>query len=209
LDVDEALLASIIVRPNAPVRYATRLPLAVCARLVGALDLVAPSTNVRSKWPNDLLVPARAGAADAPRFGPFRKVGGVLIEATDFANEGASLACCVVGIGINVRGAVPAEVADSASTLADAGYPGGVGELVTWVHAAVLDACTALDDASFTAIRALLESRSATIGRHVRVDEGGDVVEGTALAIDADGALVVQRADGTRVTVRAGDADVA
>ncbi|HEY9556369.1 MAG TPA: hypothetical protein VIR58_06525 [Acidimicrobiales bacterium] len=48
-------------------------------------------------------------------------------------------------------------------------------------------------------------ARSATLGRHVRVDLGADDVEGTAVDITPDGHLVVETLEGTRRTFAVGD----
>jgi len=48
-------------------------------------------------------------------------------------------------------------------------------------------------------------ARLATLGRAVRVDLGNDVVEGTAVDVDPQGRLEVERPDGSRVAVAVGD----
>ena len=48
-------------------------------------------------------------------------------------------------------------------------------------------------------------SRSATLGRRVRVDLGADDVEGTAVDVTGDGHLVVETAEGDRRTLAVGD----
>ena len=49
---------------------------------------------------------------------------------------------------------------------------------------------------------------SATLGRRVRVTAGGAVVEGTALRLDPDGALIVRTGEGT-VRILTGEAEEA
>ncbi|MGH9135518.1 MAG: biotin--[acetyl-CoA-carboxylase] ligase, partial [Acidimicrobiales bacterium] len=118
-------------------------------------DAVGP--EVRLKWPNDLVIDDR-------------KLAGLLAEA-DWSGGGQSPAV-VVGIGVNVawapEGAVACggdreELLASFLTALDARY----GELVaTGDRAAVL---------------AAWRTRSATLGRRVRVQRGGGEIEGTAV----------------------------
>lgn len=197
LEVDEALFCSVVLRPQLPLRFATRLPLVVCARLLGAVD--ALGVPLSCKWPNDLMAPA---ATDAPRLGPFRKIGGVLVEAVETSDV---LGCVVVGVGINVRGALPPEVVSIAGTLADAGYRGDVDALASRVHDALPSVPAGMTDAGFRAVRDMLTARSATVGRRVEIDD----VRGVAEAIDDEGALIVRTDDGARRVVRAGDAWIA
>jgi BirA family transcriptional regulator, biotin operon repressor / biotin---[acetyl-CoA-carboxylase] ligase len=198
LSVEEALLCSVVLRPMVPVRLAPRLPLVVCARLLSALDAMV-TTPLSCKWPNDLML---AAPTDAPRLGPYRKVGGVLVEAIDVSDV---LGCCVVGIGINVRGALPAEIAEIAGTLVDAGFTQDVEALAARVHEVLPSVPSGMSDGGFAAVRDVLSARSATLGRRVELDD----VRGLAEAIDADGGLVVRKDDGARITVRAGDAWIA
>jgi len=48
---------------------------------------------------------------------------------------------------------------------------------------------------------------AATLGRQVRVLLGQKTVEGTALEVNNEGALVVERRDGSRTVVHAGDVE--
>ena len=76
-----------------------RAGLAVLAGLAAAAPELAP----RLKWPNDLMVGDR-------------KAGGILCEARWSAER---LGWVAAGIGLNVRGPVPRELADRAVALGD------------------------------------------------------------------------------------------
>jgi BirA family biotin operon repressor/biotin-[acetyl-CoA-carboxylase] ligase len=193
-NAEHALLCSIVLRPMVPMRLASRLPLCVCAAVLEVID--PQGQALWAKWPNDVLIAAKT---DAPRIGPFRKVGGVLVEAIDST---VALDVAVVGIGINVSGAVAGELAGYAGTLADAGLVWQVEPLVHALARGLPALPQRMTDAAFVAVRQRLSQRSATLGRRVDIDG----VVGTAGGIDDDGALVVERDDGTRTTVRSGDA---
>jgi len=52
-------------------------------------------------------------------------------------------------------------------------------------------------------------SRLETLGRQVRVQFGDDVEEGVAEDVDAEGNLLLRRADGSVVALSAGDVTLA
>jgi BirA family biotin operon repressor/biotin-[acetyl-CoA-carboxylase] ligase len=183
---------SLLVAPHdIPIQRWSWLSLLAGLAVVEGLRRIAP-LDARLKWPNDVLVGER-------------KLCGILAERVETPHGPA----CVVGIGINVAlGAdqLPVPTATSLALLApDAPTPSA-----TRVVAAVLGAFELIfaewernsDDAAFAAAYV---ARSATIGRHVRVELTGDrAVEGVAEAIDTDGRLVVRTATGPR-SFSAGD----
>ncbi len=193
----EGLALSVVLHPRCAARHAPRLTLGAAA---GALDaLSALGVEALVKWPNDLVIRAPAGAA-AGRLGPFRKVGGVLIEVV---RMGALLDTCVLGVGVNVKAPAegwPEDIANTAGALADAGFSGGAGDVLAAVRARMPDALAGARD-DFGATLAKLRARSATLGRRVTVDG----VTGLAHAIDEEGALVLVDDAGASHTVRAGD----
>ena len=108
---DAALLLSLGFRPTwlAPER-AWQLAAVVALAMASAAESVAglPDGSVRLKWPNDLVLEARAGV---------RKLAGVLGETQDL---GTSDPRAVVGIGVNVdwRAAdFPAELGPTMTSL--------------------------------------------------------------------------------------------
>ncbi len=56
-----------------------------------------------------------------------------------------------------------------------------------------------------TAVRALWRNRLITLGRQVKATSGDTVIEGTAIDVAGDGALIIRQNDGTECTVVAGD----
>jgi BirA family biotin operon repressor/biotin-[acetyl-CoA-carboxylase] ligase len=130
----------------------------------------------RVKWPNDVLVEGR-------------KVAGLLAEGRPA--EGWT----VLGIGVNAAldvSALPPELRAGAASLGRA--PEAVltellGALETWIAAP--------EDAVVDALRA----RDALLDRPVRWADG----EGIGAGIDADGALLVRRADGSTARLDAGE----
>ncbi|HEX6433245.1 MAG TPA: biotin--[acetyl-CoA-carboxylase] ligase, partial [Gemmatimonadales bacterium] len=102
------------------------MSLRVGLALAAALDQFAPSP-VRLKWPNDLMLEDR-------------KLGGILCEARW---QGGTLSWVAVGVGLNVRNRIPAELRGFAASLAEESPGIQEGPLLDSVIAAVraLDLC--------------------------------------------------------------------
>lgn len=173
------------------------LTLAVGVAVRRVLERVAGIT-IALKWPNDLVFDER-------------KLGGILLELAAEAHGGAHV---VVGIGLNV--ALPAALLPS---LCD--WPRGAVDLQTALGraapprtvlaAALVNELAALladyPTQGFGAYRTEWRSADFLRGRAVRVDESTGRSFGTALGIDADGALLVETDAGKRRVV-AGDVSV-
>jgi BirA family biotin operon repressor/biotin-[acetyl-CoA-carboxylase] ligase len=185
------LLYSALVRPFAADR-SHLLPLAVPIAVCEAAETVAP-VRCQVKWPNDIWIDER-------------KVAGVLVEARP--DEGWA----VVGVGLNVAitdDQFPPELRDTAISLlpteAEDGLPlGGAPSVRRSLHAlneALGRWIEGGDDQVLSAYRA----RDALCGRRISW-EGG---EGIAEEIDERGHLVVEKGDGERVELGAGEVHLA
>lgn len=162
-----------------------------------ALERVAGIT-IGLKWPNDLVFDER-------------KLGGILLELAAEAHGGAHV---VVGIGLNVS--LPEGLARSLSD-----WPRGAVDLKTALGrepppravlaASLVDELAALfvdyPAHGFAAYRTEWRSADFLRGRAVRLDDPGGTIDGRAVGIDADGALLVE-ASGGRKRVVAGDVSV-
>lgn len=174
-----SLLCSILVRSPLPLAERPRLGFAAALAVADALGAVA-ALDARLRWPNDVLV---AG----------RKIAGILLEARGDA--------VVVGVGINVgQRSFPADLAGHATSIALAGACAVDREAVL---AALLQAFDGwrgrLEREGFAALREAWLARADTIGRAVRIDG----LDGVAVGLDGDGALLVQ-VGGTMHRVTAG-----
>jgi BirA family transcriptional regulator, biotin operon repressor / biotin---[acetyl-CoA-carboxylase] ligase len=186
-----SLLYSALLRPFAA-DEAPLLPLAVPVAVCEAAEAVAP-VRCRVKWPNDIWIDER-------------KVAGVLVEARP--DEGWA----VIGVGLNVaipQDDFPDEIRETATSLLPTEGEGGVGPgnapgteraldelngaLERWLHRG--------QDEVLDAYRA----RDALCGRRISWDGG----EGVAEEIDEHGHLVVEKPDGERVALGAGEVHLA
>jgi BirA family transcriptional regulator, biotin operon repressor / biotin---[acetyl-CoA-carboxylase] ligase len=182
------LTFSVLLRPTFPAARWGWLPLlaglAVATPLTKLSDL-----DVRLKWPNDVLVGER-------------KLGGILTEVVGTG--------VVVGIGLNVSLRDDELPVPTATSLA---IEGSVVVDRDPVLRAVLreferryvDLTRASGDADASGLAAGYRAACATLGREVRAElPGSRVLQGTAIAVDSDGRLVLDVA-GDRQTVAAGD----
>ncbi len=182
------LWLSLLLRPPDPADG--RIALAAAVGTAEGIRKVCGAT-VGLKWPNDLMLDGR-------------KVGGILVEAVP--------PCVIVGVGVNVnvdRASLPDEVADAATSLAEAlGHPVDLDA----AQAAVVDG---IDQAYATLVAGRAEEvverwrrYNVTLGRPVRIEGATEMQEGRAIDVDEDGALVVEVSGGRRVRVIAGDVTV-
>jgi BirA family biotin operon repressor/biotin-[acetyl-CoA-carboxylase] ligase len=183
----ESLTFSIVLRSArsaAEIPPITLLVGAAVAEAVSALGL-----RPRLKWPNDVQLLDEAGRR--------RKLAGIL---TEMASAGERTEHVIVGVGLNVNALeFPTEIADNATSLRRAlGRSVDRAEMLAGVLGALeprledfeaRGAAAAVD--AFAAFAPLPElCRVGLPGRP------GEVIEGTALGVDPDGALRVQDAAG-------------
>ena len=163
------------------------LSLAVGLALVESLDPEG-QRGLRLKWPNDLCWQS-AGAV--------RKLGGILIETqVGTANpETPARRWCVVGVGLNLR-----TPQISTPGLAPVGWSEVTGEpiphgpdILQACMAALVPALRAFELHGFAPLAERFAQRDALKGQTVTLSDGR---VGTALGVDAQGALLVETALG-------------
>jgi len=175
------LYVSLLLRPKrapAEIPPLTLLAGAAVADAVAALGLLP-----RLKWPNDVQLVDADSNGGARR----RKLAGIL---TEMVTSGATVEHVVVGIGINVNGTdFPPDIADRATSVALAL---GRGVARAELLASVLNAFEPrYDDFVRRGPAAAVDAfeAHAALPERCRVD---DRLEGTALRIDGDGALILR-----------------
>jgi len=186
------LYLSAVLRSDLP---AERLP------QIGLLAGVAVCETVREwcaaeiKWPNDVL----AGG---------RKVVGILTEM----DEVGSGRVVVPGIGVNLNTEpddFPAELRDKAGSLRlVTGQPVDRARFAARLLKTLEVRYEQWQRDGFAPIAAAWRRLTPLIGRPIRVQEPGQVVDGTVIDIADDGALRLRLADGSEHRVVAGDVTV-
>jgi len=174
--------ASLLVRPDRPPAHAPIFTLAAAVAVTRACREAGVEAVI--KWPNDVLV---AGSG--------KKLAGIL---TEMEGEADRISWLIVGVGANV------DVAESAlpETATSIDAEGGDADPRRFCQR-VAEVFHALDPDS---VLPAWRDYAVTLGREVRVDTPGGVVEGEAVAVEFPGALVVRTDDGER-TVHAGDCE--
>lgn len=191
---DTGLWFSVLIRRQIPLSRAAEITLLASVAVRRAI-LRQTDAPVQIKWPNDLLMDER-------------KVCGILAE---LRADGEEVQHVVLGIGINANvphEAFPDELANIAtSILAASGRP---------VHRTQLGAdvlrelepmveALAMGGAGFAAVIDEWRSACHTLGRDIRVQTPGGLVEGFAIDISPDGRLLVRTHTGERLSIPSGE----
>ncbi len=197
------LLFSLLLRPDIPPAQAGRLTMCLGLGAVAGIEQVT-GLQPMLKWPNDLVLNGR-------------KLGGMLSE---LRVEGEKLRYAVLGIGINVNldlkrpsaaadrvqevSVPPAELFDTAISLMMAlGRPVDRLSLLAQILAAteVWYERVRRGESPHVAWAARLE----TLGQRVRVSLRSGALEGDAVAVTPEGALIVRDETGREHIVWSGD----
>jgi BirA family transcriptional regulator, biotin operon repressor / biotin---[acetyl-CoA-carboxylase] ligase len=183
---------SVILRPHLPLALT---PLIGLAASVAAARAIRTTTGLlaRVKWPNDVLIDGR-------------KIVGILADA------GPDAEWVVVGIGINAnvpREALPAGTGYPITSLEERlGRPVDRGILVRTLLRELERGYEELCVSGALATLRRWREMADTLGRVVRVETHGTVIEGVASDLDESGALLVRLRDGTVQRVLAGEITV-
>ena len=183
-----SLLVSLLLRPAIPVARLPHFPLLAAVAGREALKNVT-NLPIFIKWPNDLLLHQK-------------KVAGILAEA---GSADGRILHVVIGIGINVgQQSFPPGLGERATSLALAGG-------VLFSREAILEALLRSFDqwyriyleAGFSPVREAWRQGAATLGGPVTIPSQG--VEGRAVDLDDEGALIVRGRDGQLQRIISGE----
>ena len=191
----KGLWFSILLKPSFLPQEASKCTLLAAVAVVQAINSFA-GVNATIKWPNDILLDGK-------------KLVGIL---TEMSAEFGHINYIVVGIGINVSVEpedVPAEFRASAISLAAVAK-----ENISRVEllARVLENFEQLYEEvlqqGFAPVFKLWRQHTSTLGKEVKVVAPTETYIGKAIDIDEEGLLIVEKADGTREKVLAGDVSI-
>jgi BirA family transcriptional regulator, biotin operon repressor / biotin---[acetyl-CoA-carboxylase] ligase len=179
------LWLSLLFRPAAPGGVEV-MSLRVGLAVAEALDDLVPH-SVQLKWPNDLMLGER-------------KVGGILCEARW---QGHTLGWVTVGVGMNVRNAVPQELNQVATALASERPALTVEDLVQPIVSALRRLDLGADRLTPEEMKRFAQ-RDWLSGRAIRAPAAG-----RAAGLREDGALLVRSAQGGEIPLRSGSVELA
>ena len=166
-------------------------PLAIAEALEETAAEQGVTIEAALKWPNDVQIDGK-------------KVAGVLIEATE-TESGESVALVGAGVNVNLDFEAYPEIEDVATSLKQAL---GFSVYREEVLAAI---CNHFEERYEQARSGSPEpfeawrSRLVTLGREVLAHGVVETLRGVARDVDHDGALIIERPDGSRTRVEAGD----
>lgn len=183
---------SLILRPNIKPAQALWFPLITGVAVAEAAQRLA-GVQAKLKWPNDIVIGGK-------------KAGGILIE---MSAEIDRLDYVVIGIGINVNNGkadFPQELEDIATSLkVECGQEISSVKLVQAILINIEQWYDDFTSSGFERIRQTWKEMSNTIGSLVSVSTPEGSVDGCAIDIDHDGALIVQNEKGDLKRIIAGD----
>jgi BirA family transcriptional regulator, biotin operon repressor / biotin---[acetyl-CoA-carboxylase] ligase len=192
-----SILCSVLLRPRFSPRQGFYLTIAASLAILRVIREIYPRHAPYSaiKWPNDVLVNGR-------------KVAGVLGEG-EFV--GGEWGFAVVGFGINVSlsGAELEGLRSVAPKATSLSVESGVDIDRITLLARVLEELErlylTLQNGEFNTVYEEWIGKMETVGRRVLVDQGGHRVDGVAVRVDTDGALVIRTDDWQEHRILAGD----
>ena len=182
------LYMSVVLRPEAE---ASRLPLMTAAVADAIESVCGESCSV--KWVNDLYLRGR-------------KVCGILAEAVPLTDGG--IGAVVVGVGVNFCGNgadVPEELRGKMGFVFDGEPTAERNTLAAEIIKNLVKRSAELGSAAFLGE---YRRRCFVPGRQVEFTRGGETVRAKAISIDERCALIVEKPDGTREALSAGEVSV-
>lgn len=177
---------SLVLRPHTTLQNAvaatTAASVAVCRAIENLTD-----KKPKIKWVNDVYLDGR-------------KICGILTEAnTNF--EDGSVDSVIVGIGVNVKTTeFPEDIEYAGSLNLNINRSRLIGEIVNEM--------LSIANGDYTEFIEYYRKHSFVIGERVRFVQKGRLAEGTAVAIDRIGGLMVEFDNGDRVILRSGEISV-
>jgi BirA family biotin operon repressor/biotin-[acetyl-CoA-carboxylase] ligase len=185
------LYCSLVLRPECSVARASELSFLAALAVGGMLGgLVPPLTDLRYKWPNDVLLNDR-------------KVSGILLESAAAAN--GALDFLVLGVGVNVASS-PRDAAFPASSMREeGGDPVEVADVLESFAKHFMAWTDRWLDEGFAPVREAWLKRAWRLGERLEVGLGGEAASGRFRGLSPDGTLELELDGGAIRRIAAGD----
>jgi BirA family transcriptional regulator, biotin operon repressor / biotin---[acetyl-CoA-carboxylase] ligase len=184
----QGLYFSIIVRPDVSVAQVASIPLMAAVSVVEAIRRTC-DLDVHIKWPNDILLRQK-------------KLGGILTEMNARRDR---VTYCIIGIGINVNNDRKSLVEGATSLACATGAPVNRITLLQEILRQFEHYYLKFKRQDLAPILDAWRQFSVTLGEQVKIEMQHGRIEGLAVNIDEDGALLVRRDSGIMEKVVAGD----
>ncbi|HEY5338342.1 MAG TPA: biotin--[acetyl-CoA-carboxylase] ligase [Rhizomicrobium sp.] len=184
------LSATLLIAPGKPASECAQLSFVTAIAAADATSSFAPSTDVKVKWPNDVLANGK-------------KLAGILLESASGAD--ATLAYLAIGIGMNLAH-FPPGTEFPATSLAGLGVvapPPKVAltelaaQFAKWYDVWMTNGFSPIQDAWL--------ARAAGLGTRIRACLTNEETSGVFEGIDHTGALILREAQGRTRIIAAGE----
>ena len=184
----KGLYFSLVLRPSLPLNLLAQLTLMSAVALAEAIESVS-ALKPLIKWPNDILLENE-------------KLAGIL---TELRAESDQVQFVIVGIGLNINTSAQHLPLGASSLKVAAGHSFDRTEVFQAVLRSLEKGYLKLLNRGFSQIMEDWKKRSATLNKRVRITDSSGIIEGQAIDLDEDGALLIRKDNGLVVKKSAGD----
>lgn len=184
----QGLYFSVVLRPKMPLNHLAQLTLMSAVAVAQAIESQT-ALKPLIKWPNDILHENR-------------KMAGIL---TELRAESDQVKFVIIGIGLNVNTSLHQLTPGAGSLKAAAGKSFNRVEIFQALLRALEKGYLRLLSHEFSQVMEEWKQRSATLHNRVRITDYAGTIEGEALDLDEDGALLVRQDSGRIIRKSAGD----
>lgn len=184
----QGIYFSVILRPRMALSETATLTLVFAVAVCQAIRM-ATGLKVFIKWPNDILFQQK-------------KVAGIL---TELNAETDRINFIILGVGINVHGVLPDSLKEAACLERPSSTTISRVQLLQEILRQMEKTYALFQRKGFAPIANIWRNLSATLGASVKVVELNKITQGTAIDIDAQGALLIKERNGNIVKKISGD----
>jgi BirA family biotin operon repressor/biotin-[acetyl-CoA-carboxylase] ligase len=185
------LLFSIILRPSLSLDSIFILTIVLSIAVIDSIEKLH-GLNVMIKWPNDLYI-------------GMKKAGGILSE---FAVRDKGIEYVILGLGLNVNWR-PEEkegiLYPATSIFAESGRKISRNDLLVEILKQFEVSYRKMISGAIGDLYERWNEYSLIMGKDVEIESKGEKVQGTAVRIDHQGALIIKRSDGAEHRILSGD----
>ena len=184
----KGLYFSLVLRPSLPLNQLTQLTLMAAVAMAEAIEGIS-ELKPSIKWPNDILLDGK-------------KLAGIL---TELRAESDQVKFVVVGIGLNVNASLHQLTPGASSLKIAAGYKFNRTEVFQAIVCSLEKWYVKLLRHEFAQVMEEWKKRSATLQKRIRITDPAGAIEGEAIDLDEDGALLIRKDNGLIIKKTAGD----
>jgi BirA family biotin operon repressor/biotin-[acetyl-CoA-carboxylase] ligase len=184
----KGLYFSFVLRPSLPLNQLAVLTLMSAVALAQALEEIS-ALQPLIKWPNDILLENH-------------KLAGIL---TELRAESDQVKFVIVGIGLNINTSSHHLPPGAISLKVASGHNFDRVQVFQAILRSLEKGYVKLLRQESAEIMEEWKKRSATLNRRVRITDSAGTIEGQAIDLDTDGALLIRKDNGLVVKKSAGD----